>query len=142
MCAWALFFDLYSEWAPCCPIESSRPAPVSSCLKLPVCLCWWFLNPLLLYSSIRLRRALKGVGSALPGRHLNFLPRYVVHSRSLHGSVYLHPLLRWLPCYSSTSPVFPVPPPQQHPAYSPLATHLCAPNQSKELSRLALEKLP
>lgn len=123
---------------------------VSGLLRLGLCLCPCAHSCLFVHlylhaetiaplHSICMCRVLWDVGSALPCRQLNFSPCCVLHYPTLHESVHVHSLLLPLPLplYSSSSPVI-VLPHRNH--YLPLTTH--TPNQSKELSRLALEKTP
>lgn len=109
----------------------------TSCVFAFVLICAWIyehgvMKPLLNYSVCRVS---SDVGSASPCKHLNFSPHSVLHwmsasspalSRSLSLSLLIH-LLPRLPTLPSHQP------PTPH-------THTHTSNQSKDLSRLALEK--
>lgn len=121
-----LFNYIWTSWLSICLCTHSI---LFVCMHLQV----GALAPLL---RIRMCHVLWDVGSASPGRHLNFSPCCVIHYSVLHESVCGYTLSCSLRSLSIHLPPLSASPPQ------PLTPHMCTPNQSKELSRLALGKSP
>lgn len=106
-----------------------------------VCVCIYMLKPLLHYSVSACVMFCETWVLLRPAGTLIF-HHAVCYTTLYCMKVYVYTLLLPLPLYSSTSPVFLLLHHNQHPTHSPLATHMSTSNQSKKLSRLALEKTP